>query len=130
MINNLVTDLSQAIGRTPPARAVSDRQAEPDKSVETKDVQAEREAAATAKREEEPKVDRQRITDTITAALRSDFPANTNLQIDIADATGSFVYKAVDRDSGEVMKQFPAADVLERLERMAKVQGLGIDSEV
>ena len=127
MITNLVTDLSQAIGRTPPARAVSDRETEPDKSVETKDYKAEREAA---QKEEDPKVDRQRITDTITAALRNDFPANTNLQIDIADATGSFVYKAVDRDSGEVVKQFPAADVLERLERMAKVQGLGIDSEV
>ena len=127
MITNLVTELSQAIGRTPPARAVSDRETEPDKSVETKDYKAEREAA---QKEEDPKVDRQRITDTITAALRNDFPANTNLQIDIADATGSFVYKAVDRDSGEVVKQFPAADVLERLERMAKVQGLGIDSEV
>ncbi|MDF1720184.1 MAG: flagellar protein FlaG [Minwuia sp.] len=129
MINNLVTDQSQAIGRTPPARAVADRQTEPDKSVEKKDIKAEREAEAAA-RKEDPKVDRQRITDTITAALRNDFPANTNLQIDIADATGSFVYKAVDRDSGEVVKQFPAADVLERLERMAKVQGLGIDSEV
>lgn len=127
MITNLVTELSQAIGRTPPARAVSDRETEPDKSVETKEYKAEREAAQN---EEDPKVDRQRITDTITAALRNDFPANTNLQIDIADATGSFVYKAVDRDSGEVVKQFPAADVLERLERMAKVQGLGIDSEV
>lgn len=127
MITNLVTDLSQAIGRTPPARAVSDRETEPDKSVETKDYKAEQEAA---QKEEDPKVDRQRITDTITAALRNDFPANTNLQIDIADATGSFVYKAVDRDSGEVVKQFPAADVLERLERMAKVQGLGIDSQV
>ena len=127
MITNLVTDLSQAIGRTPPARAVSDRETEPDRSVVTKDYKAEREAA---QKEEDPKVDRQRITDTITAALRNDFPANTNLQIDIADATGSFVYKAVDRDSGEVVKQFPAADVLERLERMAKVQGLGIDSEV
>ena len=127
MITNLVTELSQAIGRTPPARAVSDRETEPDRSVVTKDYKAEREAA---QKEEDPKVDRQRITDTITAALRNDFPANTNLQIDIADATGSFVYKAVDRDSGEVVKQFPAADVLERLERMAKVQGLGIDSEV
>lgn len=127
MITNLVTDQSQAIGRTPPARAVSDRETEPDKSVETKDYKAEREAA---QKEEDPKVNRQRITDTITAALRNDFPANTNLQIDIADATGSFVYKAVDRDSGEVVKQFPAADVLERLERMAKVQGLGIDSQV
>lgn len=127
MITNLVRDMSQAIGRTPPARAVSDRETEPDKSVETKDYKAEREAA---QKEEDPKVDRQRITDTITAALRNDFPANTNLQIDIADATGSFVYKAVDRDSGEVVKQFPAADVLERLERMAKVQGLGIDSQV
>lgn len=127
MITNLVTELSQAIGRTPPARAVSDRETEPDKSVVTKDYKAEREAA---QKEEDPKVDRQRITDTITAALRNDFPANTDLQIDVADATGSFVYKAVDRDSGEVVKQFPAADVLERLERMAKVQGLGIDSEV
>lgn len=127
MITNLVTELSQAIGRTPPARAVSDRETEPDRSVVTKDYKAEQEAA---QKEEDPKVDRQRITDTITAALRNDFPANTNLQIDIADATGSFVYKAVDRDSGEVVKQFPAADVLERLERMAKLQGLGIDSQV
>ena len=127
MITNLGTELSQAVGRTPPVRAVSDRESEPDKSVEAKDYKAKREAAA---KEEDPKVDRQRITDTITAALRNDFPANTNLQIDVADATGSFVYKAVDRDSGEVVKQFPAADVLERLERMAKVQGLGIDSQV
>jgi flagellar protein FlaG len=61
-------------------------------------------------------------------ALGPDFPSNASLQIDISEATGGFIYKAVDRDSGEVIKQFPPEDVLERLERKNKAQGLALDT--
>lgn len=99
-----------------------------------KPKQNEAVAKAAERREqeavEEPVVDKQAAAETIAAAMFNDFPSNASLEIDVNDHEDGFVYKAVDRDTGEVLKQFPAAVVLERLERMSKVQGLAVDGKV
>jgi len=48
----------------------------------------------------------------------------------VNDQKDGFIYKAVDRDTGEVVKQYPAEEVLDRLERLAKTQGLAVDGRV
>ena len=40
---------------------------------------------------------------------------NTKLRIDKDDSTGLFVYQNIDKDSGEVIRQFPPEQILEFL---------------
>lgn len=94
-----------------------------------------RAAAAAAERrdaanEEDPGVDRAAAAETVAQAMFTEFPSNASLEIAVNDQDDGFVYRAVDRETGEVIKQFPAEEVLERLERMAKTQGLAVDGRV
>lgn len=88
---------------------------------------AERRDAAN---EEDPGVDRAAAAETVAKAMFTEFPSNASLEIAVNDQDDGFVYRAVDRETGEVIKQFPAEEVLERLERMAKTQGLAVDGRV
>lgn len=53
--------------------------------------------------------------------------ANTKLRIDKDDDTGRFVYKNVDRDSGEVVSQFPPETILEMISHYRSLEGLVVD---
>ncbi|MAU41771.1 MAG: hypothetical protein CMF31_09125 [Kordiimonas sp.] len=55
---------------------------------------------------------------------------NTKLQIDQDELTGLFVYKGVDRDSGEVVKQYPPEKILDFLGYYREAEGLVVDSEI
>lgn len=88
---------------------------------------AERRDAAN---EEDPGVDRAAAAEAVAKAMFTEFPSNASLEIAVNDQDDGFVYRAVDRETGEVIKQFPAEEVLERLERMAKTQGLAVDGRV
>jgi len=59
-----------------------------------------------------------------------DAQSNTKLRIDKDESTGRFVYKGVNSDTGEVVKQFPAEDVLAVIRSYREVAGLVIDGEV
>ena len=50
----------------------------------------------------------------INASLPQD-PPDTRLRIDQDDATGVFVYQGVDKKSGEVVRQWPADEILKFL---------------
>jgi flagellar protein FlaG len=80
--------------------------------------------------EEEPVVDRKAAAETVAQALKMDFPSNSALEIAVNEQDDGFVYRAVDRDTGEVLKQFPAEEVLSRLERLDRMQGLAVDGQV
>jgi len=54
---------------------------------------------------------------------------STKLRIDKDDETGRFVYKSVDAESGEVLKQFPPETVLEIISRFRDPEGLVLDDE-
>lgn len=129
MLNDLANEVTRTAGRPATVRPASAS----DKSGEDQ-VRGTPRAAPTEPRKESSQaseeVDRGRITAAIEGALGTDFPSNASLQIDVSEETGGFVYKAVDRESGEVIKQFPPEEVLERLERKHKSQGLAIDTAV
>lgn len=126
MSSSLMTELSQAIGRLQPVRPAAERDG----------TESEKKAPSPAVRDpkahesDEPRVDRAQADDVIVKALGADFPSGASLQIDIVEETGQFVYKAVDRETGEVLKQFPPEQVLEQLGRRAKVQGIALDGSV
>ena len=53
--------------------------------------------------------------------------ADTKLSIDVDDGTGLFVYKSVDKNSGEVISQFPAEEVLALIAYYREAEGLVVD---
>jgi len=59
-----------------------------------------------------------------------DAQSNTKLRIDKDESTGRFVYKGVNPDTGEVVRQFPAEDVLAVIRSYRNVAGLVVDGEV
>lgn len=125
-----VANTSSAQGREPLAPIERSAKAEEKPKQEqteavTDVIEAEREQAA-----EEPKVDRAAAAETLAKALDMDFPKNSSLEIAVNDQDNGFVYRAVDNDTGEVIKQFPAEEVLSRLERLNRMQGLAVDGQV
>lgn len=78
------------------------------------------------------------LSDTLdrVASLLDDFvpdlggQTTTSVQISQDDETGRFVYKRVDVETGEVVRQFPPEDVLNFISRFREAAGLLIDGEV
>lgn len=81
-------------------------------------------------RTDDPRVDRQGAARIVANAMMAEYPPNASLEIDVLEDGGGFVYKAVDPETGEVLKQFPAEEVLKRLERMSRLKGLAVDETV
>jgi flagellar protein FlaG len=80
--------------------------------------------------EDKPVVDREAAAKTVAKALAMDFPSNSALEIAVNDQDDGYIYRAVDRDTGEVLKQFPAEEVLSSLERLNRIHGLAVDGQV
>ena len=69
--------------------------------------------------------------DTVAEVIESYVPQNlpnTQLKIDHDAKADLFVYKAVDRDSGEVIRQYPADDILRFIAFYREREGLVVDS--
>lgn len=72
----------------------------------------------------------ERAAETLEAFLpQADQIPNTRLRIDLDDDTGQFIYQSIDRDSGEVVRQFPPEDLLNVLSAFRDVEGLAVDDE-
>ena len=67
---------------------------------------------------------------SVGAALDDQLPANSRLQIVQHEETGTFVYRAVDVETGEVVHQYPADEILRRLAYWHGLAGLAVDKSV
>lgn len=56
--------------------------------------------------------------------------SDTRLQIDRDEVSGRFIYKSVDKNSGETVRQFPPEYMLKFLELHREAAGLVMDDEV
>ncbi|WP_416898920.1 MAG: flagellar protein FlaG [Minwuia sp.] len=120
--------LSPGVEKTRPVTA-SERSDNRKNEQQPKAAKAE-EPTSPYQRSEDPVVDRRAAAETLAKAMFTEFPSNASLEIDVNEQADGFIYKAVDPDTGEVIKQFPAAQVLERLERLSRMQGLAVDGSV
>lgn len=76
-----------------------------------------------------------KIEEAVTAAANlidryvpKDLP-NTRLQIEQDETTGLFIYRSVDKESGEVLRQYPADEVLKFISYYRESEGLVVDSK-
>lgn len=56
--------------------------------------------------------------------------ANIKLSIDVDDESGLFVYKGIDKQSGEVVSQFPAEEILALIASYREKEGIVVDEKV
>ncbi len=56
-------------------------------------------------------------------------PVDVRLVIEEDQASGSYVYKTINRSTGEVIQQYPRADVLKMRDRTDYAAGSVIDTE-
>jgi len=92
----------------------------PEQGVAQKAAEKEREKEAAP-------VSLETVAQAIERYVPQDLP-NTQLMIDHDKKADLYVYKAVDRDSGEVVRQYPADDILRFIAFYREREGLVVDS--
>jgi uncharacterized FlaG/YvyC family protein len=76
----------------------------------------------------------EKIENALTKLLSSYMGNNTRLSIEHHKATGRYIYRSIDEETGEVIAQWPAENFLTQLEalvadepRLSKLVGVAID---
>jgi flagellar protein FlaG len=61
--------------------------------------------------------------------IKKGLPANSKLQIEKDKELGTFIYRSIDPESGEVIKQWPAEQLLALREYLKEMEGLLVDTK-
>ena len=61
--------------------------------------------------------------------IRKSMPSNSKLQIDQDKETGTFIYRSVNPDTGEVIKQWPPEQVIKLREYLREMEGMLVDTK-
>ena len=62
--------------------------------------------------------------------IRRSMPSNSKLQIEQDRETGTFIYRSVDPETGEVLRQWPPEELLKVRSHLDAVEGLLVDKRV
>lgn len=62
--------------------------------------------------------------------LLGDNPKNVRLQIDVDEEASRFVYRSINRDTGEIVRQFPSDELLNVIRTIRDIAGLTLDVDV
>jgi uncharacterized FlaG/YvyC family protein len=65
----------------------------------------------------------------VGALFEDDNNPNAKFSIDMDRDSGRFVYRLVDNDTGEVVKQFPGDYVLRRIAYYRELEGIALDNQ-
>ena len=60
--------------------------------------------------------------------IQSRVPSNSHLQIIQDEETGTFVYRVLDAETGEIVSQYPADSALRELAFWRELKGLSVDT--
>ena len=61
--------------------------------------------------------------------IKKSLPSNSKLQVEKDKELGTFVYRSIDADTGEVIRQWPAEKLLEMREYLKEMEGLLVDTK-
>jgi flagellar protein FlaG len=67
---------------------------------------------------------------TVDRLVRSSLPSDAKLQIDQDEDSGVFIYKSINRDTGEVIAQWPPESLLELRKALRELDGMLVDKTV
>ena len=81
-------------------------------------------------RNENKQDQRQKLQDSVEALNEFIKPQNTTLQFSIDDESDTVVVKVTDKETKEVIKQFPSEEALELAKALDKLKGLLVQQKV
>ena len=70
------------------------------------------------------------LESAVEKLIRRSLPSNSKLQIEQDKETGTFIYRSVDPDTGQVLKQWPSEQMLKLREHLTEMEGVLFDKEV
>ena len=62
--------------------------------------------------------------------IKKSLPTNSKLQIEQDKITGTFIYRSIDLDTGEVIRQWPSQKMLELRDSLKDMEGVLVDKHV
>jgi len=62
--------------------------------------------------------------------IKKSLPGNSKLQIERDKSTGTFIYRTVDADTGQVIRQWPPEQLLELRQHLKELEGMLLDKTV
>lgn len=69
----------------------------------------------------------ERVEPSPAQVLATLTPKNTRLSIERDEATDRFVFKSLDAETGEVIRQYPTKEMLTLIARVRQITGLTVD---
>jgi flagellar protein FlaG len=70
-----------------------------------------------------------RLEEAIGKLVKQSLPASSKLQIEQDEETGAFIYRSVDPETGEVLRQWPSEDILKLRASLRDMEGLLVDKK-
>ena len=62
--------------------------------------------------------------------IRRSLPSNSKLQIEQDKETGTFIYRSVDAETGEILQVWPPEQMLKLREHLSEFEGMFVDKRV
>ena len=70
------------------------------------------------------------LEEAVEKLIRRSLPSNSKLQIEQDRETGTFIYRSVDPETGEVLRQWPPEQLLNLRHSLSEFEGLLFDEQV
>ena len=70
------------------------------------------------------------LQEAVAKLIKKSLPPNSKLQIVQDKITGTFIYRSLDPDTGEVITQWPSEKMLELRDYLKEMEGVLVDKTV
>jgi uncharacterized FlaG/YvyC family protein len=70
------------------------------------------------------------LQESVAKLIKKSLPSNSKLQIEQDKTSGTFVYRSVDPDTGEIISQWPSEKLIELRQYLKEMEGVLVDKTV
>jgi len=70
------------------------------------------------------------LQESVAKLIKKSLPSNSKLQIEQDKASGTFIYRTVDPETGEITSQWPPEKLLELRDYLREMEGVLVDKKV
>jgi len=70
------------------------------------------------------------LQEAVAKLIKKSLPPNSKLQIEQDKSSGTFIYRSIDPDTGEVISQWPSEKLLELRDFLTHMEGVLVDKTV
>ncbi len=70
------------------------------------------------------------LQEVLEKLIKKSLPSNAKLRIERDKETGTYVYRAVDSETGEVISQYPPEQMMKLREYLAEMAGMLVDTKI